>query len=183
MKKVYRPKNFIWTLFNILAAILFFIYFENMFIKYIVPCIHILAAGGLFINAFEEERMPKSKFSKKLDDIFEKEKFFECQHCEVREKIPLNTRKESKLYITNNYLGDGDDFELSLNENKGLHKYPMLCFKCGYVSYWAEYYPPKNYPEYFEVFKLNAKLKTEFIDFAKENNHSEKLEMIKLIEV
>lgn len=183
MKKIYRPRNFIWVLFHITTSVLIFFYFENVFIKYIVPCILILAAAGLFINAFEEERIPETKFSKLVDNIFEKEKFFECQHCEIREQIPLNSRNDSKLYVTNNYLGDGEDFELTLNENKGLHKYPMLCFKCGYVSYWAEYYPPRKYPEYFEVIKLNEKLKREFIDFAKENNHLEKLEKIKSIQL
>ncbi len=184
MKKIEQPSHIIISIIFIVLSIIAFLYFEGFIWKILVGIILLFISVANFSYAFSkkipEKKAPTSNFRKFVDNALADEKFFECQNCDTTEVIPLNTRLESKLYATNKFI---KDYDTDIEAEIGLEKYPMLCFKCNYVSYWAEYFPPKKFPEYFEVIKLNAKLKSEFIDFAKENNHLEKLEMIKSIEV
>ena len=184
MKKIEQPIHIIISIIFIVLSIVAFLYFESLIWKILVGIILLFISVANFSYAFSKKEVkkkaPTSEFRKFVDNNLASEKFFECQNCDTTEVIPLNTRLESKLYITNKIK---KDFDTDIEAEIGLEKYPLLCFNCGYVSYWAEYFPPKKFPEYFEVLKLNANLKSEFIDFAKENNHSEKLEMIKSIEI
>ena len=88
----------------------------------------------------------------------------------------MNKRPESELFISNKTLMD-------VVTEFGLDKYPILCFECNYVSYCAEYHPPKKYSQYYDVVKLNEELKKDFLEFAKENKHFDKVEKINSISV
>jgi len=175
--KVYRFSYLLYACIYTVVAVLIFVFFDYKYIKYPIPIFLLILTIGAISEAFEKNPSPKTKFSNAIESLSEDEKYLQCQRCDKKENvINVNIRPESKLYISDKTLMD-------VVTEFGLDKYPILCFNCNYVSYCAEYHPPKKYSQYYDVVKLNEELKKDFLEFAEVNKHFDKVEKINSISV
>jgi len=208
MKIFERLWNLIIACFSLIVAIYIFDFFDNKFIKYPFSIFFLIATIGAIIKTFsknpsfdDEENLDEQE-PPNFEDLNETDKeivreelsktlkrgftnlsnkrfdlIIECQKCYHNEKFGfMNQNSNSELYSTN-------EEEIYYKEN---NKYPLLCFKCNHVTY----YSPNgtsieldNTTSYFEVIKLNQNIKKDFIEFAEENKHFDKVEKINSISV
>lgn len=128
----------------------------------------IFGALAIFGSLFSDDEESKDKLL--LKHYSDSSNIIRCQNCS-------ESLAEKSFFNANNTLGvelfmadtprvkqDGIDI--------GLNIYPMLCFKCGYVSEyatdpWNVSGRAKNGYEYFDTFKLDKEFKKKFITYAK----------------